>query len=88
MESSGGWMLDSADREPGDLDVQIAGILSQTTADLSVWRTLNSRFRCELFCGLFMGRADEGVSISVETTRMIGERGLSLELCLYAPPQS
>jgi hypothetical protein len=33
-----------------------------------------------------MDGGDEGVSLSAEVTRMIGERGLSLELCLYASP--
>jgi hypothetical protein len=37
------------------------------TDDLSVWRSLTERLRVDLFCGLFMREADEGITVSAKT---------------------
>lgn len=60
---TGSWQLDAERREPEDLEAQIFEILDQLTDDLVVWQSL-ARFRPDLFCGLFMGSSNGGVSLS------------------------
>jgi hypothetical protein len=72
----GMWRLAAADTEPRDLDAQINSIGRHT----SVWKRLAAAFEVDLFCGLFMQRENEGLSISPESLAMLGERGRALAL--------
>ena len=80
-----GWLLDAPRRMPGDLDGQIVELLSPLTSDLATWRELTDRFSADLYCGLFMRESNDGLELQPETLAMIGSRGLSLGLELYAP---
>ena len=75
--------METVRREPGDLDGQIAELLDQLTSDLGVWVDLTSRYRADIFCGLFLVEHNEGISISSETALKIGQRGLKLDLDIY-----
>ncbi|MDQ4682601.1 hypothetical protein C7E15_03045 [Stenotrophomonas maltophilia] len=79
---TGSWQLDAERREPEDLDAQIFEILDQLTGDLAVWQAL-ARFRPDLFCGLFMGSSNDGVSLSPRVLLALGERGIELGLDIY-----
>jgi len=79
---TGSWRLNAARREPEDLEAQIFEILDQLTSDLAVWQAL-ARFRPDLFCGLFMGSSNDGVSLSPRTLLALGERGIELGLDIY-----
>ncbi|WP_439449279.1 DUF4279 domain-containing protein [Stenotrophomonas sp. ATs4] len=78
----GSWRLSAARREPEDLEAQIFEILDQLTDDLAVWQSL-ARFRPDLFCGLFMGSSNDGVSLSPRVLLALGERGIELGLDIY-----
>ena len=77
---TGSWRLRVEDRSPGDLNGQIQELLSRLTSDLSVWQDLSRRFRCDIFCGLFIKEGNEGEELQAETMAMVGTRGLSLGL--------
>ncbi len=79
---TGSWRLDAEPREPEDLEEQIFEILDQLTGDLAVWQSL-ARFRPDLFCGLFMGSSNDGVSLSPRVLLALGERGIELGLDIY-----
>ncbi|KXU95246.1 hypothetical protein AB839_13210 [Stenotrophomonas sp. DDT-1] len=79
---TGSWQLDAERREPEDLEAQIFEILDQLTGDLAVWQSL-ARFRPDLFCGLFMGSSNDGVSLSPRVLLALGERGIELGLDIY-----
>jgi hypothetical protein len=70
---------------PGDLDGQIAGLLAGTTEDLAVWQRLTSAYDADIFCGLFLEEGNEGISLSPQTLRLLGERGIKLDFDIYAP---
>ena len=70
-------------REPGDFDVQISEILGRLTHDLSIWQDLTTRFRADVFCGLFMEESNEGISLSNETLQRLAERGLTIDFDIY-----
>ncbi len=83
---TGAWLLSAQERSPGDLDAQIGELLSKLTDDLEVWRELNSRFRTDVFCGVFLHDQNEGLSVSSRTLLSLGERGLELGLDIYGGP--
>jgi hypothetical protein len=80
---TGAWVLSTKDRQLADLDGQIAELFSSLTADLDRWQTLVSRYRGEIFCGLFLADSNEGLSIDAETVAAIAARGLAIDFDIY-----
>ncbi len=80
----GMWRLCAKDREPEDMDGQIQEILSQTTSDLTVWRSIGEKHQIDLFCGLFLGVSNEGMSLAAKSLAALGERGIELALDIYS----
>lgn len=80
----GAWLLDVGRRRSGDLDLQIAELLSRVTSDLEVWRDLNARYPGDLFCGLFLEESNEGISLKPQTSLAIGQRGLVIGFDIYS----
>ncbi len=79
----GMWRLRAADREPEDLNGQIEEILSQLTQDLSVWQQIATRYKVDLFCGIFMENSNEGMQLSPESLSALGSRGIEIDLDIY-----
>jgi hypothetical protein len=77
------WTLEADESFSGDLDVQVAQILDRTTDDLAVWRHIASAYKMDLFCGLFLRSYNEGLSLSPNTLRDLGEREIMLGLDIY-----
>ena len=82
---TGMWSLHSVDQEPENLDGQIQEILAKLTPDLGTWKVIARKYRVDLFCGLFMGGENEGLSISPISLRALGQRGIKLALDVYGP---
>lgn len=85
IAKSGMWRLHASERRPEDLDGQVQELLGQLTTDLSIWADLARRFDLDLFCGLFMEAENEGGLLSPRTLVALGERGIKLDLDIYAP---
>ena len=64
-------------------DGQIMEIVGQLNQDPEVWASLAKRFRLDIFCGLFMAKRSEGLSLSPEALLALGTRQIELGLCLY-----
>lgn len=84
LSATGRWLLSVDDREPGDLDGQIATLFSDLSQDLTTWRRYAERYDGNIFVGLFLSRFNEGLSISPATLSAIGMRGLELGFDIYA----
>ena len=84
IANRGSWRLSAADREPGNLDAQIAELLSELSDDLTVWADLTTRFRADVFCGLFLEVGNEGISLAPQTLALIASRNLTLDLDIYS----
>ncbi|MES2450098.1 MAG: DUF4279 domain-containing protein [Pseudomonadota bacterium] len=82
---TGSWRLKAADRQPGDFDNQIAQILEGLSNDLAVWDDLTTRFNADVFCGVFMKKSNEGLSLSAKSMLDLGARRLSLDFDVYDP---
>jgi hypothetical protein len=85
MARSGMWSLECADHEPENLDKQIEELLGKLTGDFETWQALCRRYRVDLFCGLFMGGGNEGLTISPNSLAALGQRGIELALDIYGP---
>lgn len=59
-------------------------LLDSLTQDLDVWRELGARFRGDAFCGLFLSNSGRGPELSPRMLQRLAERGLSLDLDIYA----
>lgn len=77
------WRLSATEQAPGDLNAQIDELLAKVTSDPSVWAHLTQKFRCDIFCGLFMQDGNEGEQLEPGTLAMLGSRGLQLGLDIY-----
>jgi len=79
------WLLEAKDREPENLDEQVQDLLSRLTQQPDVWENLSRRFEIDLYCGLFMDEANEGLSLSHATLRALADRHIEIGLDIYAP---
>jgi hypothetical protein len=84
-EKCGAWRLEASDREPEDLDGQIAELLGKLTPSLDTWRSIADRYDVILFCGFFMRETNEGVEISPASLAALGQRRIVLGLDIYSP---
>jgi hypothetical protein len=82
IAKTGSWRLSAVDREPEDLEAQIFEILDQLTQDLDAWQAL-SRYKPDLFCGLFMANGNDGLPLSERALLALGQRGIALALDIY-----
>jgi len=80
---SGAWHLSVQASEPGNLEAQITDLLARATADLAAWRGVSDSYSGNLFCGLFMNRTNEGLSVSTTTMTALGARGIELQFDIY-----
>lgn len=84
----GQWRLEAVDAKPGDIENQIRYLLGQVSDDMEVWKRLSENFDIDIFCGLFMNTANDGVSLSPELMVMLGQRGIALSLDVYEPMEN
>ena len=85
VRKTGGWHLDAAEQQPGNLDAHVAELFGRVNTDLTVWATLSREYEIDLFCVYFMSETDEGLEVSVETLKVLGDRGIKLGLSIYMP---
>jgi hypothetical protein len=77
------WILGASDCEPENINGQVEAILGMLTDDLHIWTKIREEFKIDLFCGLFMGSSNEGLSISPQTLAALGLRSIELSLDIY-----
>jgi len=78
-------LLEAEPVENADFDGQIVRLLGSIDASLDVWALVASRFEMNIFCGWFMRESIERVTVSPQIMRMLGDRGISLFVDIYAP---
>jgi hypothetical protein len=79
------WLLEASDRQPEDLDGQIAEMLGRLTPSLEIWRNMATQYDLDLFCGLFMRETNEGLTIAPTSLAALAARGIELGLDIYSP---
>lgn len=83
LARTGMWSLHSTDHEPENLDMQIVELLSKVTSDMDLWGDLAQTCRVDLFCGLFMGSGNDGLTVSPDSLAALGQRRIVLALDIY-----
>jgi len=84
IAKTGSWHLHAEKKEPEDLNAQIEEILSQLTNDLAIWEKLCQSYKVDMFCGLFMGDWNDGLSLSPKIMHALGQRKIALSLDIYS----
>lgn len=79
------WTIGAPVSHDGGFDAQLSALLAKCTSDLSVWQNVASRWKIDLFCGLFLERPNRGLSIGVEALQQLTERGIELGFDIYSP---
>ena len=82
--NSGSWRLRATERSPADIDGQVSELLARVTSNPDVWRKL-SRYRVDVFCGLFMDKSNEGFELSPDTMRQLSNQGIKIGFDIYGP---
>lgn len=85
VRETGGWHLDAAGQQPGNLDAHVAELFGRVNNALSAWATLSSEYNIDLFCVYFTGEANEVVQASAEALKILGDRGVTLGVRIYSP---
>ncbi len=88
IANTGMWRLEVTDAMPENLDRQIAELLGKLTNDRKIWEIISNKYDIDLFCGLFMKVSNEGMSVSAESMKALGARGIELSLDIYSPDES
>lgn len=87
VAKTGMWNLCAECCEPGNLNHQIAELLSLTNDDISLWSELGSKYKIDIFCGLFMEGDMEGIDIAHEILLELGRRRIKLDFDIYGPDE-
>jgi Domain of unknown function (DUF4279) len=85
VRETGGWQLDTSGQQPGNLDAHVAELFRRVNNDLSAWATLSGEYKIDLFCVYFMAEANEPLHASAGTLKILGDRGIRLDLRTYSP---
>ena len=80
----GMWSLKAKDRKPEDMEGQVQELLGQVTSDLTIWKSIGEKYQIDLFCGIFLGGSNEGLTLSAACLAALGERGIEMGLDIYS----
>ncbi len=84
VKKMGIWSLKAEENSTEELETKIAKLLDKVTDDLKVWKSLGQRYKLDMFCGLFMDRSNEGLSLSSSIMSRLGERSIEIGLDIYS----
>ncbi len=80
----GRWTLRSQLPGTTDPEEQLTLLLTRMTDEPTVWSRLKVRYDIDLFCGVFLSSANQGIELSAELLRRLGERGISIGFDIYS----
>jgi hypothetical protein len=80
----GFWLLASDEDDNPLLEKKVETLLGKLTGDLSVWKQLTSKYKVDIFCGLFLNEFNEGFGVSPALLKKLGERNLEIGFDIYS----
>lgn len=87
-QRTGKWVYEFSE-EPSpewDLGDALRALLGRLPSDLSAWRDLGKLYSLDIFCGLFLGSKNQGLSLDSSILAALADRGLTLQFDIYGPP--
>ena len=79
------WRLRAPDSVGSDLDGQIAWILERLTPDLERWQTVQTRYRVDVYCGLFLEQTKRGFGLLPRTLTALAAREIEWVCDVFVP---
>ncbi|WP_158453932.1 DUF4279 domain-containing protein [Novosphingobium sp. MD-1] len=64
---------------------QIATLFERLTQDLTIWKSVTSRFHCHVSVGGYFRDWTGGLTLEPGALMLLAERGLAIDFDLYAP---
>ncbi len=85
---TGRWSVGLKSEECPDTDVEggIETLLGRVTGDLAIWDELSRSCNMDVFCGLFCLAGNRGFELSVEMSKMLADRHLTVGFDVYFQP--
>jgi Domain of unknown function (DUF4279) len=83
IHNTGSWRYGIQRRADIDLEELINKLFNRITPNLEIWHNLTTKFQSDLFCGLWLKRANGATDLSPAVMMKIAERGLSIGLDIY-----
>jgi len=80
----GFWLLASDEGDDSCLEKKVETLLDKLTSDLDVWKQLTSKYKVDIFCGLFLNELNEGFDISPALLKKLGDRNLKIDFDIYS----
>ena len=80
---TGMWILHGSEEGEGGLEERISRLLDSVSAEPASWAAL-ALYHKNVFCGLHLAAWNRGVSLSAGLMQRLAERGLALDLDIYA----
>ena len=80
----GFWHLGLDEEDSSVLDKKLEELLNSLTNDLEVWKQITSRFRVDIFCGLFLDSFNEGFELTPSLLKRLAERNLKIGFDIYS----
>ena len=80
----GFWLLGSDESDDSFLERKVEMLLNKLTNDLEIWKDITTKFRVDIFCGLFLDNFNEGFDIGPDLLRKLGERNLKIGFDIYS----
>lgn len=83
LARTGRWSLDSNLPNEADIEEKVWDILKRVSANKEVWHSITTRFRVDLFCGIFLESNNRGFGLSVRLMRKLSHLGIEIGFDVY-----
>ena len=84
MQRTGIWVFNfSGSAEEWTLGDAIGALLDRLPSDLRIWQSLASKYRLDVFCGVYIEVWNRGFQLPPALMRRLADRGLSLGIDVY-----
>jgi hypothetical protein len=84
----GRWLFEIQSKDLGDVDIEdgLKILFERLPADLKVWEALTTKYKVDIFCGLFLQAENRGFGLSAEMSKMLADRGIEIGFDIYFDP--
>lgn len=82
-QATGGYWAISTERSTDDIEQQLTALFARLTSDICVWRDITTRYKADLFCGVFIASFGHGFSMSPALHRALADRNLLIIFDIY-----
>ncbi len=82
VTETGAWLL-KGKKSSKSIETQITELFSLLSQDLQIWQELTTKYRADLFCGLWINGWNRGIALTSEILKQISDRGLKIDFDIY-----